>query len=96
MEEVKRKLLEQGFWENELEDIFDDFPKEVIQDLKVVKIYDSAYDLGEEYVEEIGGLDYRIERVLDYAKLGEYIANESDAKYQVLSTGRIAEFEFQK
>lgn len=93
MEEVKRKLLEQGLWENELEDILTDFPQEVISDLKIVKIYDSAYDLGEEYAEEIGGLDYRIERVLDYTKLGEYIANESDVKYQLLSTGRIAEFE---
>lgn len=96
MEELKQKLLEQGLWENELEDIFDNFPKEVIQDLKVVKIYDSAYDLGEEYVEEIGDLDYRIERVLDYAKLGEYIANESDVMYQMLHTGRIVKFEFQK
>lgn len=93
MEEVKQKLLEQGLWENELGDIFNDFPEEMISDLKVVKIYDSAYDLGEEYVEELGGLDYRIERVLDYAKLGEYIAGESDVKYQSLSTGRIVEFE---
>lgn len=94
MEEVKQKLLEQGLWENELEDILTNFPKKVIPELNVVKIYDSAYDLGEEYVLGIGGLDYRIERVLDYAKLGEYIANENeDNKYQVLSTGRIAEFE---
>lgn len=93
MEEMKRKLVEQGLWENELEDIFADFPEEVIPELNVVKIYDSAYELGEEYVEEIGGLDYRIERVLDYTKLGEYIASESDVKYQSLSTGRIVEFE---
>lgn len=94
MEEVKRKLLEQGLWENELEDILTSFPKEVIPELEVAKIYDSAYDLGKKYFLGIGCLDYRIERVLDYAKLGEYIVNENeDDKYRALSTGRIVEFE---
>ena len=87
-------LLKQGIWEKEVDDVLavlnDDSDEE---DVVIVAIFDSAYDLAVNYVENVvGELDYHINAVLDYSKLGEEIAY-SDEEYLLLESGRIIEFE---
>ena len=44
-------LLEQGVWEREIEDVLSNFNNDVTEDdLVIVAIFDSAFDLGNNYV----------------------------------------------
>ena len=62
-------------------------------DLHIVAIVDSAYDLASNYIDNVvGELDHHIEAVLDYTELGNHIAENGD-EYVTLSSGRIVEFE---
>lgn len=93
-EELKEYLLEQGIWEREVDELLGNFTQEVSEDdLNIAAIFDSAADLGENYIDNVvGELDHHIDAVLDYTALGEEIA-ESDDEYVSLSSGRIVEFE---
>ena len=85
MEELREYLLDQDIWEREVD--------EILGDLHIVAIFDSAYDLASNYIDNaIGELDYHIEAVLDYTELGNHIAENGD-EYVVLSSGRIVKFE---
>ena len=58
-----------------------------------MKIYDSAFDLAEVYIENrFDELDHHIAAVLSYEELGDEIAESCD-EYIKLSDGRIIEFE---
>lgn len=93
-EKLREFLLDQNVWEVEVDEILDDFNEDVtVDDLKIVAIFNSLYDLAENYIENvIGSLDYYINAVLDYEELGRRIAENGD-EYMILSTGRIVEFE---
>lgn len=94
MEELREYLLEQGMWEREVDEVLGNFNNYVTEnDLTIAAIFDSAFDLGSNYIDNtIGELDHHIDAVLDYSKLGKYIA-ESDDEYLLLESGRIIEFE---
>ena len=87
-------LLEQGVWEREIEDVLSNFNNDVTEDdLVIVAIFDSAFDLGNNYVDNVvGELDHHIDAVLDYTELGEHLAESCD-EYLLLDSGRIIEFE---
>lgn len=87
-------LLEQGVWEREIDEVLSSFNDDVTEDdMIIVKIFDSAYDLGSNYIDNVvGTLDHHIDAVLDYSALGEQIANSCD-EYLILESGRIIEFE---
>lgn len=87
-------LLEQGVWEREVDEVLSSFNEDVTEnDMTIVTIFDSAYDLGSNYIDNvIGTLDHHIDAVLDYSALGEQIANNCD-EYLILESGRIIEFE---
>ena len=93
-EELKEYLLEQGIWEREVDELLSNFDQDVSEDdLNIAAIFDSAADLGENYIDNVvGELDHHINVVLDYSALGEQIAG-SDDEYVSLSSGRIVEFE---
>lgn len=93
-EELKEYLLEQGIWEREVDELLGNFSQEVSEDdLNIVAIFDSAVDLGQNYIDNVvGELDHHINSVLDYTALGEQIAESCD-EYVSLSSGRIVEFE---
>ena len=93
-EELKEYLLEQGIWEREVDELLGNFSQEVSEDdLNIVAIFDSAVDLGQNYIDNVvGELDHHINAVLDYTALGEQIAESCD-EYVSLSSGRIVEFE---
>lgn len=92
--ELKECLEAQDVWEREAEELLGEFDNNVTKDdLHVVAIFDSAYDLGENYVNNVvGELDYHVKAVLDYAELGEHLADSCE-EYFLLSSGRIVEFE---
>lgn len=87
-------LLEQGVWEREVDEVLSSFNDDVTEDdMVIVKIFDSVYDLGSNYIDNVvGTLDHHIDAVLDYSALGEQIANSCD-EYLILESGRIIEFE---
>lgn len=89
-------LLKQGVWEREIDEVLSDFYEDVTEDdIVIVKIFDSAYDLGNDYINNVvGTLDYHIDAVLDYSELGEHIANNDEDVYLILESGRIIEFGF--
>lgn len=93
-EELIKFLLEQDVWEKEVDEVLDNFNENItLDDLKIVAIFDSVYDLAENYVSNvIGSLDHYVESVLDYTELGNTIVETGD-EYLLLSTGRIIEFE---
>lgn len=93
-EKLKEYLLEQGIWEKEVDELLGNFNQNVTNDdLNIVVIFDSAFDLGENYISNVvGELDHHVDAVLDYSKLGEQIAESCD-EYVILSSGRIVEFE---
>lgn len=92
--ELKEYLEAQDVWEREAEELLGKFDNNVTKDdLHVVAIFDSAYDLGENYVDNVvGELDHHVKAVLDYAELGEHLADSCE-EYFLLSSGRIIEFE---
>ncbi len=93
--ELREYLLEQGIWEREVDELLSNFNQVSEDDLNIAAIFDSATDLGENYINNVvGKLDHHIDAVLDYSALGEQIA-ESDNEYVSLSSGRIVEFELQ-
>ena len=94
MEELREYLLEQGVWEREVDEVLGNFNDNVTEDdLVISAIFDSAFDLGSNYIDNtVGELDHHIEAVLDYSELGKHIA-ESDDEYLLLDSGRIIEFE---
>ena len=87
-------LLEQGVWEREIDEVLGNFKSDATEDdLVIVAIFDSVYDLGSHYIDNvIGTLNYHIDAVLDYSELGRHIA-ENDDEYLLLDSGRIIEFE---
>ena len=87
-------LLNQGVWEREIDEILENFNNDATKDdMVIVAIFDSAFDLANNYIDNvIGTLDHHIDAVLDYSALGEHIANNSD-EYLILESGRIIEFE---
>ena len=93
-DELIKFLLEQDVWEKEVDEVLDNFNENItLDDLKIVAIFDSAYDLAENYIDNvIGSLDHYIDSVLEYDELGKKIAENGD-EYLLLSTGRIIEFE---
>ena len=86
--------LEKIYTEREVDELLGNFNDNVTEDdLHIVAIFDSAYDLASNYIDNvIGELDHHIEAVLDYTELGNHIAENGD-EYVVLSYGRIVEFE---
>lgn len=88
-------LLEQGVWEQEVDEILSKFGSDVTEDdLTVEAIFESAFELGNYYVDNVvGELDHHVEAVLDYAALGEQLV-KSCGEYMMLSSGRIIEFMF--
>lgn len=94
MNELKEYLLEQGVWEREVDEVLGNFNNDATEDdMVIVTIFDSAFDLGEHYIDNVvGKLDHHIDAVLNYAELGEHIA-DSDDEYLLLGSGRIIEFE---
>lgn len=93
-EELREYLLEQGILEREVDELLSNFTQDVSEDdLNIAAIFDSAADLGENYINNVvGELDHHIDAVLDYSALGEQIAGSND-EYVSLSSGRIVEFE---
>lgn len=91
---MRNYLLEQGVWEREVDEVLSSFNESTTEDdMVIVTIFDSAYDLGSNYIDNvIGTLDHHIDAVLDYSALGEQIANNCD-EYLILESGRIIEFE---
>lgn len=87
-------LLEQGVWEREVDEVLSSFNDDATEeDMVIVEIFDSAYDLGSNYIDNvIGTLDHHVDAVLDYSALGEQIANSCE-EYLILESGRIIEFE---
>lgn len=93
-DEFKEILIEQGVWESEVDEILDNFSDTISEDdLQISSIFNSAYDLGTYYIDNVvGTLDRHISAVLDYAELGKKIA-DTDDEYLLLDSGRIIEFE---
>lgn len=87
-------LLEQGVQKTEIAEVLANFSEDATKDdLYIVAIFDSAFDLGNRYVDKVvGELDYHIDAVLDYSALGKHIANNCD-EYLLLDSGRIIKFE---
>ena len=87
-------LLEQGVWEREVDEVLSSFNDDATEeDMVIATIFDSAYDLGSNYIDNVvGTLDHHIDAVLDYSALGEQIANSCE-EYLILESGRIIEFE---
>lgn len=94
MEKLKKYLLEQYVWEREVDEILSNFKEDVTEDdLNIVEIFDSAFDLGKDYIDKVvGTLDHHVDAVLDYSELGQHIANSCE-EYMILESGRIIEFE---
>lgn len=90
---MKDFLLEQGVWEREVDEVLSNFDDNATEDdLTIVAIFDSAFDLGNHYVDNVvGELDHHIDAVLDYTALGEHLAENCD-EYLLLDSGRIIEF----
>ena len=91
---LKEFLLEQGVWETEIDDVFEAFNNQVNEkDLQIVVIFDSLYELGENYLNNIvGELDHHVNAVLDITELGKQLADSCD-EYLLLKSGRVVEFE---
>lgn len=91
---LKEFLLEQGVWETEIDDVFEAFNNQVNEkDLQIVVIFDSLYELGENYLNNIvGELDHHVNAVLDITELGKQLADSCD-EYLLLKNGRVVEFE---
>lgn len=94
-EELRNFLLEQGVWERELDEVENAFNDQVTrEDLVIVRIYDTSYELGQSYIENVvGELDHHIRAVLDPSMLGIQIAKSCDEYLRLSCSGRIIQFE---
>ena len=91
---MKKYLLDKGVWEREVDEVISNFEEgTTADDVVIVGIYDSAFDLGSTYIDNVvGELDHHVDAVLNYSDLGEHLA-ESCEEYLMLESGRIIEFE---
>ena len=62
MEELREYLLDQDIWEREVDELLGNFNDNATEDdLHIVAIFDSAYDLASNYIDNvIGELDHQI------------------------------------
>lgn len=90
---IRRHLLEQGIWDKEVDEVIENFNNPSIDDLNIIVVYDSAFELGRSYIDyNVGSIDHHIEAVLNYTELGKEIA-DTDDEYLALSSGRIIKFD---
>ncbi len=90
---LKEALLAKGIWESELNEMLDNVGED--GSCNIEKIYDTAWELGDEYIDDLPDkLDETLYQFLAPKKeeLGEFIANELD-EFLPLSSGRIIQFE---
>ena len=93
MKELRKHLLEQGIKETEIEEVLEYFDGDVAQeDVISTIIYNSAFELGSLYADEITSGEEHIKAVLDHAALGKHIV-ENDDGYLLLKNGRVIWFE---
>lgn len=90
--EIKLKLCGQGIWKREVDELIGELSNDIdLDNLNIIEIYDTAFDLGEDYIDnEVPNLDSLINACLEYSNLGRKIAE--DAEYICLSSGRIVQF----
>ncbi|RHS83615.1 hypothetical protein DW920_14710 [Clostridium sp. AM42-36] len=93
-DEFKKVLIEQGVWEREVDEVLDSFSDNISEDdLQISSIFNSTYDLGVYYVDNVvGTLDHHVSAVLDFAELGKEIADTDDEYLLLKDSGRIIEF----
>ena len=90
---IRKHLLERGIWEREVDEVIENFNNPSIEDLTIIAIYDSAFELGETYIaNNCVALDHHINAVLNYEELGKEIA-DTDDEHLALSSGRIVKFD---
>lgn len=91
---LKKFLLEQGVWETEIDDVFKAFNDQVNEkDLQIVVIFESLYELGENYLNNIfGTLNHHFDAALNLTEVGKELVKSCD-EYLLLKSGRVVEFE---
>lgn len=93
-EDLKQWLVEQDVSAEEADEVLNRFSDNITkEDLTIVRIYESAEELGESYIANVVcDLDHHVAAVLDTPALGEEIADTCD-EYLKLKNGRIIQFE---
>lgn len=91
---MKQWLVEQDVSAEEADEVLNRFSDNITkEDLTIVRIYESAEELGESYIANVVcNLDHHVAAVLDTPALGEEIADTCD-EYLKLKNGRIIQFE---
>lgn len=93
-ERIREQLREQGLWEREIDEVLHAFGEIGADNLEILYIYDTLWDLGEHYIETLPHpIDRHIDAVLDYEELGTRLVNECELYYFFETTGRIIEFD---
>lgn len=90
---LKEFLLEQGMWATEIDDVFEGFNNQVNKkDLQIVVIFESLYELGENYLNNIfGTLNHHFDAALNLTEVGKELVKSCD-EYLLLKSGRVVEF----
>ena len=87
--EIEFMKEEYGFYDEDIENIYDYYGEEYFDRAIIGRIFDSSYDVAEELIEGYS-IDDWIKNYIDYDRMGDDMVSDGD--YVELSDGRIVEF----
>lgn len=91
--EIEQMCEEYALDEEDIEDIFDNYNNNDYFDMSVISyVWDDAYDVAKDYVDECCNIDSFLTNYIDYEGLGEAIIG--DGYYYELYDGRVVQYSY--
>lgn len=90
--EIEKMYDEYGFDEDDAKDIIRNYRNEYFDVSIISYVWNDAYDIAEDYVDECCNIDSFLTNYIDYDRLGEAIVN--DGWYYELYDGRVVQYSY--
>lgn len=90
--EVEKMCDEYALDEEEVEEVIDNYNNDYFDASIVVTVWNDAYDVAENYVDELCNIESWLKNHIDYAGLGEELVY--DEYYYTLSDDRVVEYSY--
>lgn len=91
--EIEKMCEEYALDEEDVEDMLDNYNNDYYFDMSIISyVWDDAYDIAENYVDECCNIDSFLTNYIDYDRLGEAIIE--DGYYYELYDGRVVQYNY--
>lgn len=91
--EIEKMYDEYGLDEEDVENVFDNYNNNDYFDMSIISyVWNDAYDIAENYVDECCNIDSFLTSYIDYDRLGEAIIE--DGYYYELNDGRVVQYNY--